>query len=184
MAAKRHKRRSRAERDNSRSEPAGCLRRQTFKRASDFGRGSSLSCREKSTQTSAILTNSSAEAQRERLAKVGHDWNSGRETVSHLERALLPVILSLRRICDLCLSSPAWRQMPEEIRGSSFLRMTNWGQPPSGRSAPWLATHQAAFPSSSPSASPRLSVASATAVRAPWREISRSARVCVSLLPS
>jgi len=34
-----------------------------------------------------------------------------------------------RRTCDLCLSSPAWRQMPEEIRGSSFLRMTVWGTP-------------------------------------------------------
>ena len=28
--------------------------------------------------------------------------------------------------------------MPEEIRGSSFLRMTMWGNPPDDTSAPWL----------------------------------------------
>ena len=27
--------------------------------------------------------------------------------------------------------------MPEEIRGSSFLRMTGLGNPPNGTSAPW-----------------------------------------------
>ena len=44
-----------------------------------------------------------------------------------------------RRTCDLCLSSPAWRQTSEENRGSSFLRMTGYGPP--GHPARWNKRH-------------------------------------------
>jgi len=105
-------RRSRAERDNSRSEPEGCLRRQTFKRHKRGEAGQ----RKKGNRKGAEKNERVAEGCASRPIEAKREIQFERRTQSGVPKALCK---PLRALCALCGHPKARRQ-------NSRTKTRNW----------------------------------------------------------
>ncbi len=93
------------------------------------------------------------------------------------DAAEVPMAADSYKGAELCFSSPASRQTPEEIRGSSFLRMTGTGHPPDRTGSPWRSESlRVPLREAHPLRSPHILLC-ASAVLASWLRLRHAGRL-------